>query len=160
MITDENKRGLSKILRSQITCSGQLVETIQDEQAALARRDINALEAITRIKLELTERIEQLELDRNNLLKSLGYTENPDGMNELLTTLDDASGLKAAWQQVLENIRICRDKNLTNGAVLELGRRQAEYALSILRQQHEPHETYGAEGQKATAFGNRELGKA
>ena len=150
----------SVLLNSLKTCTANLLECLEAERHGLSSRDLEQIEKTTPHKTELTREMEQLEVQRVELVTSLGHKNDSAGMAACIKSQPNAKQLTHLWQEVLDNLKACRDYNLTNGGILELGRRQAEQALSILRGQHGDPKLYSSEGDTSPALGNRNLGKA
>lgn len=148
------------LLNSLQTCTAGMLACLERERTGLASRDMAQIEQTTLRKNELSKELEQLETQRVALLTSLGYKNDSSAMTDCISQQPNARLLTRLWQEILTNLSACRDHNLTNGGILELGRRQAEQALSILRGQHNSTRLYSPEGEAAPGFGNRKLGKA
>ena len=153
----ERKQQLVDVLQSQLACSKSLLQCLESERIGLTTRNLEQIEQSTRDKLGLTQTLEQLDARRTSLLNDLGYSSNARGMHQCIVELPET---KPLWLHILENLSACRNSNLTNGAILESGRQQAEQALTVLRGQHNSPKLYNTEGNTRPNFGNRELGKA
>lgn len=148
------------LLNSLQTCTAGLLQCLEDERTALAARNMDQVEQVTQRKIDLTRELEQLEQQRATLVTDLGYSNDLDGMAHCMGSQPNRQQLELLWRQVLDNLQACRDGNLTNGGILELGRKQVEQALTILRGQQNATRLYDPEGGSRPTFGNRELGKA
>ncbi len=157
MANAERKQQLVDTLQSQLACSKTLLQCLDSERDGLTARNLEQIEQSTRDKLELTRSLEQLDARRTGLLEKMGYANDARGMHQCMQDLPET---KPLWLHILDNLSACRNGNLTNGAILESGRQQAEQALTILRGQHNSPKLYNPEGNTAPNFGNRELGKA
>ncbi len=148
------------LLNSMTTCIAGMLECLELEQTGLASRDMTQIEQTTQRKNALTRELEQLESQRVQLVLSLGYKNDSAGMAACLKKQPNTKLLTQLWQEILDNLKACRDHNLTNGGILALGRQQAEQALSILRGLHGDTKLYSQAGNTPPAYGNRKLGKA
>ena len=148
------------VLNSLESCTRGLLECLEAERTGLTTRNMEQVEQIILRKNDLTRELEQLEKQRAELVVALGFSNDPVGMTRCIRNQPEGKHLEKLWQQVLDNLKACRDSNLTNGGILELGRRQAEQAISILRGQHSVPGLYSPDGNSAQEFDNRKLGKA
>ena len=159
MQADRTQQSLAEVLTKEAQCSESLLACIEAERAALTGRDLRALEKTTQDKIRQTERLEQLDQQRRELLSALGFAADAEGLRLYFDSLSSAEGPKQLWQQILTNIEACRSGNLSNGGILESGRQHIEQALRILRGQSTAPSLYEASGDTAADLGQRELGK-
>lgn len=159
MHSQRTQQSLQDVLTREVQCSELLLACLATERAALAKRDIPALEQTTAEKLQYTEELEQLEQQREQLVAGLGFAADSESLRRCLKSLPQASTLMQLWQQLLTNIDACRTGNLTNGGILEAGRQHVEQALLILRGQSGTPALYNPSGDRPTNLGQRELGK-
>lgn len=147
------------LLNSLKTCTAGMLACLELERNGLVSRDMTRIEQTTERKNDLSKELEMLETQRADLLAALGYKNDAAGMAACLQKQPNARLLNGLWQEILTNLSACRDHNLTNGGILELGRRQAEQALSILRGKFGDPSIYSSEGNTSPAYGKRDLGK-
>jgi flagella synthesis protein FlgN len=159
MYAERTRQSLQTILTQEVRCTEDLLACLNTERVALARRDMPALEQTTREKLRYTEELEQLERQREQLVVDLGFGTDAESLRSCFKSLPQADTLKQLWQQVLVNIETCRNGNLTNGGILEAGRRHVEQALLILRGQSGAPALYNTNGDSTANLGQRDLGK-
>jgi flagellar biosynthesis/type III secretory pathway chaperone len=131
------------------------------ERTALTKRDMSALEQTTQNKLKYTQKLEKLEQQREQLVAGLGFGSDAASLKCCFESLPQTDALTRLWQQVLANVDACRDGNLTNGSILEAGRRHVEQALLILRGQGQAGSSsvYSSNGDRPANLSQRELGK-
>jgi len=159
MHNEGNRHPLETTLTQEVECTRQLLDCLESERAALAARDLDALEATTRSKFDCSKQLEALEAQRGTLIESLGFENTPDNLQTCFKTLPCADRLLQLWGQVLENIQSCQTSNLTNGSILESGRQHVEQALCVLRGQTGAPAVYAQDGEARANLGQRELGK-
>lgn len=151
---------LESILEQQAHCSTELLQCLEAERTALTGRNSDALEQISRDKSRHTQTLEELETRRKQLVSGLDCDTDAGGMKRCVEKFGDGSRIASLWDRVMHNIRECRDNNIANGAVLEIGRQHVEQALSILRgNMAAGPAVYDAQGEAASTLGQRELGK-
>jgi flagellar biosynthesis protein FlgN len=153
------QQSLQTVLTQEVRCTERLLTCLNTERAALARRDIPALEQTTGSKLQLAAKLEQLEQQRERLVAGLGFDTDTEGLRRCFKSLPQARHLMQLWQQVLTNLEACRNGNLTNGGILEASRQHVEQALLILRGQSGSPSLYRSKGDNPANLGQRELGK-
>ena len=159
MSTERMQESLQTVLTQEVQCTEHLLTCLTKERTALAARDMPALEQTTEKKLQYTGQLEQLENQREQLVAGLGFDSGAKGLRHCLKSLPQAKHLMQLWQQVLTNMEACRNGNLTNGAILEAGRRHVDQALLILRGQSGAPSLYNPNGDNPANLGQRELGK-
>ena len=159
MDNEGNRHLLEITLSQEVECSRELLDCLESEQAALLKRDLESLEITTNRKFDCSQQLEQLEIRRDALIKSLGFENTPGKLPQCFTTLPCAEQLSRLWAQLLENIEACQTRNLTNGGILEAGRQHVEQALGILRGQTGAPSVYAQDGEARANLGQRELGK-
>jgi flagella synthesis protein FlgN len=153
------QQSLQTVLTQEVQCTERLLTCLNAERAALAGRDMPALEQTTGDKLRYSEELEQLERQREQLVTGLGFGTDAEGLRRCFSRQPQADTLMALWQQVLTNIQACRNGNLTNGGILEAGRQHIEQALRLLRGQSGAPSLYNPSGDRPANLGQRELGK-
>lgn len=118
--------------------AGELSHLLEDEQAALMRNDIAALEALTPRKAALAE--------------GLGHT---------LTLLGNPGALAGnpRWNDLLALAAQCRDRNLANAVLLQTRQQHLRQSLQPLLAGAPPL-TYGQDGDRGLGSGPRSFGRA
>ena len=150
---------LEAVLEQQVHCSTELLQCLEAERNALAERNTNALEKVSQDKSNHTQSLEELETRRKQLVSELDCGTDADGMQRCIERFGDQSRLASLWERVIRNIGECRDSNIANGAVLEIGRQHVEQALTILRGESAGPMVYDAQGVSGPVLGQREFGK-
>jgi flagellar biosynthesis/type III secretory pathway chaperone len=150
---------LETVLEQQARCSTELLQCLNAERKALAERNTDALEKISQDKSNHTQTLEQLETRRKQLVSALDCGTDANGMQRCINKFGDQSRLASLWKRVIRNIGECRDSNIANGAVLEIGRQHVEQALTILRGESAGPMVYDAQGVSGPVLGQREFGK-
>lgn len=131
---------LSTLLGEQIRCAEAMLETLANENRALADGNHDALGLATEAKAKLVDALERLERERQNLVQNGGATD------------------AAEWQRLRELIARCKEQNHRNGTLLNARAENVRTALKALRGS-EP-ELYGASGRAPGRTGARPLGTA
>lgn len=160
MHAEGTRQSLESILTQEVHCSEHLLASLDAEGSALTQRDMDALQSTTQEKLQHTQRLEELEQQREALVTGLGFANDQDGMRRCLRSFSDHKALLDLWQQLLANIDRARNGNLANGGILESNRHYAEQTLRMLRGQSATPALYDPSGDTASELGQRELGEA
>ena len=149
-----------QLLRRQCLLAEDLDRLLDEEQAALESADPVPLEDITRRKIDLALELERLETTRRQLLLQNGLDEADAAQFERwLQRLDPEGGLTEHWKRLSTTLERCRERNRSNGRIIQLQRRHVESALRVLTGQPQPG-TYTAQGTSAGDRGGRNLGSA
>lgn len=159
MQAEGTQHALQSVLQQEATCSEQLLDTLDAERTALVQRDIAALESVVQKKIEYSQKLEELDRQRADILSGLGFGSDQDSIKRCFDALPQTEQLTHLWQRVLDNISKCQTGNLTNGGILEAGRQQVDQALRILRGQQGAPSLYSPLGETSADLGRRELGK-
>ena len=122
---------LPEILQSEIDAIRRLLHSLDLESAALSEDDPDALEEIVHAKQEEIRVLEMIGKQREHIMLQrhggsgrLHDDENP---------FEGDQKLSALWEQLTFLAAKCRDKNRTNGAIVESLSRHSRQALDILQ---------------------------
>lgn len=151
---DRTKELLSATLHS---CD-RLLNALLDESAAVQANDISALNgAVSRKKIHLAD-LERHEQKRVALLNACKHKSDLESMQQFINNNDSQQAtLQDLWSTTLTRLAACRETNNANGAIIAAQRRLHGDALSVLRQQEDPPETYGPGGKTETTGQYRAL---
>lgn len=146
MTDQSNGFALKRTLEQECATAQQLLETLEQEQAALASNDIEQLTAITPRKSELSAKLEQQYTEHSRLLPI--STSNTDIENYI-------NHFEAPLQQELRNLLsklktilpACKRQNDINGTVLNINLQNTQRISHILRGQDSRSATYDQSGQ-------------
>lgn len=144
-MTNQEKQ-LMLLLQDEIRQTQNLHESLQLESETLVTRDTDALDKVTRAKLEQLRTLELLGKQRDTLLS----TVDGDPLNE-------SSQLSALWQQLLSLAAECQKINRINGGIIEVSFRQSQQALDILQGKSSKSELYDGSGQTTRSASSNQL---
>lgn len=153
------QESLEAILEQEVQCTELLLQTLSEERAALAERDMAVLQLTTDKKIKHYQDLEKLDAQREQIVTKLGFSTDRTGINQCFESLPGKERLTEIWLQVMTNIEACKTSNLVNGGILESGRRHVEQALGILRGQGGAPGLYTPSGVTAANLGHRKLGE-
>jgi flagella synthesis protein FlgN len=159
MHAEGKQRTLEAVFAEELECTSRLLASLNAERAALTKRDMAALPRIIETKLLNTQRLENLEKERERLLAEHGFDNDSAGLRQCFEHLPEGPRLRQQWQQILASTEACRTSNLTNGGILEAGRHHVEQALAVLRGQSGTPALYDPKGEATANLGQRDLGK-
>ncbi|MEL7450079.1 MAG: flagellar protein FlgN [Pseudomonadota bacterium] len=124
------KENLSDILSN----TEAMLDVLGDERRALAANDAEALDAAGARKLELAERLEQLDRTRTDLVcRHQAEHQQPQTMSSLLQASDQSGDLSKLWAAVQEGVRNCGRLNQINGTAVRVRRESVSRALGLLQ---------------------------
>jgi flagella synthesis protein FlgN len=155
------RAALEGSLRAELAALQAFCETLQDEQDALVRADVEALLELSELKTEQVERLSTLAGVRAAFLESQDLTPDRRGMAEWLSrTQGDPPGLARLWQQVLEAAAQAQALNQRNGGLIGLRLQHNHAALATLQAAARRHALYRPDGQTDLGGTTRDLGRA
>ncbi|MGE0623954.1 MAG: flagella synthesis protein FlgN [Pseudomonadales bacterium] len=144
-------QSLRAVLQELLTCAQALEKTLLAERTALSEHNLNTLNRHTEAKKDHLLRLEALELQRRQLLNSLGVSPGQDLI---------LPGLDALWQAVRTALRACQEANEVNGAIVRTHHRQTQRALDLLAGRDGAESVYAANGLPASRSLSEEIAKA
>jgi flagella synthesis protein FlgN len=112
----------------------RLLALLKQEEAALVKRDVDGMEKAVAEKQLVIAELEKLAVERSNVLVVNGFSDDKQGFEGYLSSLDEASSstVQQQWEELQELLRTCQHQNQANGQILESSRRNTEKALSLL----------------------------
>jgi flagella synthesis protein FlgN len=140
---------LSSILQSELNISSQLSQLLKQERTALKAADLNLIHQLTQQKQPFIVQLEQLGRQREQLLKSAGFSSGKSGLEAFIANLPQAEAdkLNPLLSKLRTVARSCRDDNQINGGIVNVNRQYLVRALSILRGRDPETGAYGPGGE-------------
>lgn len=145
-------KSLDSLLEDERSAAARLLEILREEHQALARRDMAALEHTVRIKLQQIAELEALGRDRDDTLKADGLVAGREGIESWLRQQPSSRAENKLWEELQNLLIYCQRQNHINGGMVEISRRYAQRALSLLQGQPLEQETYGPTGASGHAI--------
>jgi flagella synthesis protein FlgN len=108
---------LQAVLSDMQHALSQLARVLEAERAAVHALNSAALDSAGADKQALLQRLEQLDLERQQLLREAPPT---------------APAFAATWPQIVQSLRACQQLNQRNGSAVSQRLAQVREALSIL----------------------------
>lgn len=122
---------LSAVLDDMQRSLIELAETLVRERAALLDADVTAIDAAGTRKQALMQTLERLDAERQQLAAAAPHA---------------ATTQQPRWQDLLADLRDCRDQNQRNGSIVQQRLGSVRRALAILTGQDDETGVYGRSG--------------
>ncbi len=141
----------------------QLSALLSAERSALELQDIEEVNKYSTQKQQLTQNLERLAEVRILLLDHLELTlptrQNDDSQKSDRGQQLLPSNILSLWQEILQNVTQCHDKNTINGKIIKASQESITRSLQLLKSQSgDPGLTYTARGQTNTRFSSSSTG--
>lgn len=135
--------------------------TLQTEQDALVKGDVDHLVELARLKSEKVVLLSRLAERRIRFLVAQGYDPAQQGMEKWLQSkADQEPQAGKIWQELLEQARHAQHLNQTNGVMIDTRLQHNQQALAVLKAAANQGSTlYGPDGQTHSMGLGRPLGK-
>jgi len=157
----QERQRLAAVLDRGLRSARAMRALLDEEHAALLKRDAAAIKALAGRKADHTEQLEQCGKDLAAALKALGIAENGRAVDDWLGRYDAGGRLTTRWNEYRTTLEECAHENSVNGEVVALSRRHSEAALRLLQGQTPDTHLYDPNGQKARSGASpRTLAKA
>ena len=140
---------LTALIDSAIAQADQLFVLLQGEQQALLSEDHDSLETLSEQKLLISQSLDHLELQRQEILAHAGVNTDSHSMQNFLLANQQNAGFKPllkSWQKLLDVLQKASDQNHLNGILLEKQRQHVKQALNLLFEQSSNPSVYDASG--------------
>ncbi len=134
--------------------------TLESEQKALARGDVDRLMQISKFKIEQFLTLNQLADKRNRYLAENGLASHMEGMEQWLAVQPGHSTARVIWRELLASAREARLLNEANGALIDVKMQHNQQALSVLQQAANQAALYDPSGRPAAHRSGRRLDQA
>jgi flagellar biosynthesis/type III secretory pathway chaperone len=156
---DNCRQQLGCLLDEELAAIRDLEQALAAELTAISNRDTSALEQALAEKLQGLEKMETLNQRRLALVESCGFQPDRDGMQSCLKWCDTGGTLQGLWQKLLAVAGRCRDSNLLNHHLVELGSRHMHKALCIIRGEDPDKALYNTLGNADDSHDRRSLAR-
>ena len=159
MNTDTYRRQLNELLNLEIDAAGRLDEVLAAEHLAIINHDAEALEQSIAAKQAGIDQLETLGRRRAALVESPGFGNGHADIESCLQAHDSDGSLTELWKQLLTIAGKCREDNLRNHHLVEIGSRHTRQVLRILRGEDADNNVYSASGNTDGSHDSRSLGR-
>jgi flagella synthesis protein FlgN len=153
---------LHSLLQRQVESARELTALLAREREALEGKDPEQITTVVTEKQELLSQLSQLEMNREQLLQSLGVDNTPEDFDHFIEENDTNNQLATLADELRSVLDNCFQMNRVNGGIAELSYHYLAHSLAILRGgEGENETTYGPQGKtKAPSDHHRSLAKA
>ncbi len=131
-----NNTGLQALLHEELNAANSLQKVLESESIALKSRDIFQLKSAVNNKIKIIQQLKLLSQKRESLLKKLGFPNSLPGHLECIKSQSNSKEILNTWNQLMACLEINRDKNQSNGGLLELSRFFQAKVLQAIRGQN------------------------
>lgn len=159
MNTDSHRRQLDDLLNLELDAASRLNEVLEAEYHAILNHDPEALERSIASKQAGIGQLETLGQKRNSLIESLGFGTGLTDIDGCLQQHDSNGRLAGLWKQLLATAAECREHNLRNHHLVEIGSRHTRQLLCILRGEDADNHVYSASGNTDEQHDSRSIGR-
>lgn len=123
-----------------------LLDCIRKEQQSLTADNMHEVSALLEQKATLVARLAQLSSQRHAVLAQHHWPESETGMQAWLNAYPDPA-VSDIWDSLLQQVRLAKDLNHTNGLIINTQLNRKHQALHILTGAASLDKLYGADGQ-------------
>jgi len=133
----------------------EFIASLNGEQEALKRGEIEPLAAIGRRKAELVGLLNTAENERNAFLQQAGHSGDRDGMTAWLAKNRNDRPAAGLWAKLMQFVGEARQINELNGRLIAMRLQVTNQALDVLTRQSQRSSLYGRDGLATALTGSR-----
>jgi flagella synthesis protein FlgN len=137
---------LARLLAEENAALTEFESLLDREHGALAKRDIDALEALAETRQNSIIRLLKIEEERRSVCGMLGYDTDLQGLARLIAWCDPARTLLRPYDECATRARKCRDLNDRNGVLVGAQIKRVEGLLGALTGAGNEPRSYGPRG--------------
>jgi len=134
---------LTRLLAEENTALAEFETLLDREHAALATRDIDALEALADARQSSITHLLRLEDERRSVCSMLGYDTDLSGLAKLIAWCDPQRTLARPYEECAARARRCRDLNDRNGLLVGAQIKRVEGLLGAISGESATPRAYG-----------------
>jgi flagellar biosynthesis protein FlgN len=138
---------LGRLLAEENAALSEFEILLDQENGALAKRDIDALEALADSRQASILRLLKIEEERRSVCGMLGYDMNLQGLAKLIAWCDPGRTLARPYDECATRATKCRDLNDRNGVMVGAQIKRVEGMLGALTGGSAEPRAYGPRGQ-------------
>jgi flagellar biosynthesis/type III secretory pathway chaperone len=138
---------LARLLAEENAALTEFESLLDREHGALAKRDIDALEALAETRQNSIIRLLKIEEERRSVCGMLGYDTDLQGLARLIAWCDPSRTLARPYDECATRARKCRDLNDRNGVLVGAQIKRVEGMLGALTGAAAEPRAYGPRGQ-------------
>lgn len=138
---------LGRLLAEENAALIEFEALLDREYGALAKRDIDALGALSETRQASLLRLLKIEEERRSVCGMLGYDTDLAGLGRLIAWCDPGRTLARPYDECADRARKCRDLNDRNGILVGAQIKRVEGLLGALMGGSAEPRAYGPRGQ-------------
>lgn len=154
------KSAIQQNLTESIRHALDLKQILDDERAALERKNTSALNDVAISKKQCVTKLDDLDRERRKIGAECGFAEKAESPSELISWCDQQGEIATSWSQFIGIAESCSNLNAENGAIIRVRQGQVNNALQILRDGSTDVNTYGPTGCNGGELRTRSLAEA
>jgi flagella synthesis protein FlgN len=154
------QRTLLSTIEAEVDTARSLLDALESELQALNARDASSLEKIIAEKDQLVSRLNQLGHQRDQLLSSLGYTTDRQGLDACIAHYDQQQSIGKTWEELMSLVETCQRQNQVNSGIVQLNQQQVVQALQILRGEKDNADIYDPNGRRHSSHVSHQIAEA
>lgn len=139
---------LTQCLEQELHLTGQLLETLGQEETALLGRDLASLQSSSKRKGELVTQFFEVRQRRLACLAQQGLPSDDHSMVLWLQQQGEVSA-QASWERLLSQLTVAKELNRTNGLLIHQLASRNQSALQALQSRNSVN-LYGPRGARST----------
>jgi flagellar biosynthesis/type III secretory pathway chaperone len=136
---------LARLLTDENAALAEFESLLDREHAALRKRDIDSLEALSSTRQSSLTHLLKLEDERRSVCSMLGYDTDLAGLGRLIAWCDPRRSLAGAYEECSARARRCRDLNDRNGILVGAQIKRVDGLLGAITGANAPR-AYGPRG--------------
>ena len=136
---------IAKIIEQELQAANNLLSLLKQESEALSQRDITQLGTIIERKSQELVSLDQALRQRQQLMQSQKLPMDVKHWRLLLSRCRDER-LMSQWQQLEDNIKLCKKENEVNGKLLARSQRVINRLTAVLKGQSADTALYNHKG--------------
>ena len=163
MLATQTINALSTLIESAVEQTKELYHLLENEQQALLSEDHEALENLIEQKLRVSQSLDHVEIQRQEIMANAGQSTDNAFMPRFLLANQANSEFKPllmSWGNLMAWLKKSASQNQLNGILLEKQRQHVQRALNILFEQSNTPPVYDAVGGTAQQKFTRSVGVA
>jgi len=150
---------LKSTLKQDQTDLNQLLSLLEEETQLLKTRESKSIEALATQKAKLVAQIEQRAKLKAKLFAQSGLGIRPGQVEPAIKKLNDEE-LTKLWMETREQLNLCKEKNLVNGAIISRSKQRVSRLMDIIRGKSTTQNLYGQKGKQQSFSSQQSIAKA
>ena len=158
----DSAREIISLFDRELSLSENLLQIMKNEQAALSKNDVSALETSITEKDKLLKEISSTETNITVILQSFGLSLNNESLKKLQAhcSSDDKQTFVSLFEKLRNVSAMCYEQNLVNSKIIEVSANNIRKLVDALNgQQPDQPELYDLSGKSSRKSRSQVLGR-